>query len=61
MSKKKKETKRQENTRLRNEAVAKRFKRLYEVERTRYDDCVEKLAKEFFITPCTVGRIIAAS
>jgi hypothetical protein len=34
------------------------FQKLYQVERLRYDDCIERLAKKFFLTKRTVERIL---
>ena len=40
-------------------AVQARFKILYDQKRLRYDDCVKKLAAEFFLSETYVMRILA--
>lgn len=57
----KEETKRQANTRRRNTAIMERLKELHEIKRIRYDDCIEKLALEFFMEKITIYNIIAAN
>jgi hypothetical protein len=42
----------------RNIVLRKRYKELYDIKRKRYDDVLEQLADEFYLTPATVNRII---
>jgi hypothetical protein len=42
----------------RDQSVRDKFAHMYEQERIRLDDCVAKLAKEFFLSKETVNRII---
>lgn len=42
----------------RNNDLNKRFDKLYNVDRIRYDDCIEKLAWEFYISTESVSRIL---
>lgn len=42
--------------------IQQRFKELYDVQRLRYDDCIERIQKEFFIEhPNTVTRILSTT
>jgi hypothetical protein len=42
----------------RNEAMRLRFAELYEQHRVRFDDCIDKLSQEFFLSPHSVRKLI---
>ena len=39
-------------------SIQDRFKHLFETERVRYDDCVQRIAEEYFISEGTVHKIL---
>lgn len=42
----------------RNKSLQNRFNELYNKKKLRYDYVIEKLAKEFFLSECTVGKVL---
>jgi hypothetical protein len=50
---------RKNNTSARNEQILLKFNELYKVQRIRYDDCIQKLAESFFLTPAYLQRLLS--
>lgn len=44
------------NTEVRNQRIRERFDHLYNKERLRYDDVIDKLAEEFILAKGTIER-----
>ena len=49
---------RKANTAARNLHICNRFNELYQVQRIRYDDVVQQLSKELFLTRHQIERIL---
>jgi hypothetical protein len=49
---------RRANREKRDEQLNQQFKQLYEVERIRLDDCIDKLATQYCLSKQTVERIL---
>jgi hypothetical protein len=49
---------REETIKRRNADINKRFNKLYNEDRIRYDDCISKLAYEFYLSEDSIGRIL---
>lgn len=47
---------RMRNTEVRNQRIRERFDHLYNKERLRYDDVIDKLAEEFILAKGTIER-----
>lgn len=45
-------------TTARHERIRARFLELFEVQRVRFDDSVQRVADDFFLSPATVERIL---
>lgn len=50
---------REDNTKKRNDRIIARSKELHDVKRLRWDDVLQKLHEEFFLSKLTISRIIA--
>lgn len=48
----------QDNVKRRDKTLLERYNELYNVQRIRHNDCVNKLAEDFFLTEPTVNRIV---
>lgn len=47
------------NTHRRNLRILEEYKRLYDVERIRHDDCLKKLSEQFFLSETSISRILS--
>lgn len=47
-----------QNTERKHRAVYDEYRRLFEEERIRYDDVINRLAERFFYAPSTIERIV---
>ncbi|MES2732869.1 MAG: hypothetical protein V4714_14035 [Bacteroidota bacterium] len=50
--------KRKVNTEKRNREIADFFNTLYEVERTRYEDCLQRTCAKFYLSEQSVIKIV---